>query len=115
VTDRSIPRRVGVWYGNADIRQAPGMAATDDFTVVAWDDTRNTEGTNESQDIYSGVVQFNVLAADTPMAAQYALAAAAGVAVFGFLLLALSGSRRRRAPDQSSTVTPATSRRVTAG
>ena len=115
VTDRSIPRRVGVWYGNADIRQAPGMAATDDFTVVAWDDTRNTEGTNESQDIYSGVVQFNVLAADTPKAAQYALAAAAGVAVFGFLLLALSGSRRRRAPDQSSTVTPATSRRVTAG
>ena len=115
VTDRSIPRRVGIWYGNADIRQAPGMAATDDFTVVAWDDTRNTEGTNESQDIYSGVVQFNVLAADTPKAAQYALAAAAGVAVFGFLLLALSGSRRRRAPDQSSTVTPATSRRVTAG
>ena len=113
VTDRSIPRRVGVWYGNADIRQAPGMAATDDFTVVAWDDTRNTEGTNESQDIYSGVVQFDVLAADTPKAAQYALAAAAGVAVFGFLLLALSGSRRRRAPDPSSTVTPATSRRVT--
>ena len=114
VTDRSIPRRVGVWYGNADIRQAPGMAATDDFTVVAWDDTRNTEGTNESQDIYSGVVQFGALAAGTPKAAQYGLAAAAGVAAFGLVLLALSASRRRRGPAAADAVTSATGGRVAA-
>lgn len=115
VTDRSIPRRVGVWYGNADIRQAPGLAATDDFTVVAWDDTRSNEGPDEAQDIYTGVVQFNVLAANTPKAAQYALAAAGGVAVFGFVLLALSGSRRRRGPVAGATAAPATPKRVPAG
>ena len=100
VTDRSIPRRVGVWYGNADIRQAPGMAATDEFTVLAWDDTRNSDGLNESQDIYSGVVQYDALASRTPNVAHYALAAATGVAAFGLLLLALSASRRRRAEDR---------------
>ena len=109
VTDRSIPRRAGVWYGNSDIRQAPGMAATDDFTVVAWDDTRNTEGSNESQDIYSGVVQFEELAAATPPAAQYGLAAAAGVATFGLVLLALSASRRRRGPGPVAGDTATTS------
>ena len=114
VTDRAIPRRVGVWYGNADIRQAPGMAATDDFTVVAWDDSRNTEGTNESQDIYSGTVQFNPLASDTPKGAQYGLAAAAGVAAFGLVLLALSAARRRGAATPTDTVAPATGPRVTA-
>ncbi len=113
VTDRSIDRRIGPWYGNADIRQAPGMAATDDFTVVAWDDTRNTEGTNESQDIYSGVVQFNALASDTPKAAQYGLAAAAGVATFGLILLLLSVVRRRRAPAPPATMTASPGDRVT--
>ena len=95
VTDRSIGRRIGVWYGNADIRQAPGMAATEDFTVLAWDDTRNGDGVNESQDIYSAVAQFNALAPTTPRAAQYGLAAASGVAVFGVILLLLSAARRR--------------------
>ena len=114
VTDRSIPRRVGVWYGNADIRQAPGMAATDDFTVVAWDDTRNAEEASESQDIYSGVVQYDALASDTPKAAQYGLAAAAGVAIFGLVLLLLSTVRRRRAPVAGDTGTSPPARRVAA-
>jgi hypothetical protein len=113
VTDRSIPRRVGVWYGNADIRQAPGMAATDRFTIVAWDDTRNTDGTNESQDIYSGVVQFEPLASDTPKAAQYGLAAAAGVASFGVGLLLLSILRRRRNSAEPPTVASSSADRVT--
>ena len=96
VTDQSIRRRIGVWYGNADIRQAPGMAATDDLTVVAWDDTRNGDETNESQDIYSAAVQYDPLAPATPKAAQYGLAAASGVALFGAVLLVLSAGRKRR-------------------
>ena len=97
VTDRSISRRIGVWYGNADIRQAPGLVATEDFTVVAWDDTRNGDETNESQDIYSTVVQFSPLPPTTPGASQYALAATTGVAAFGVILLVLAAMRRRRA------------------
>ncbi|MDQ4067954.1 MAG: glycoside hydrolase [Actinomycetota bacterium] len=98
VTDQSIRRRIGVWYGNADIRQAPGIAASDAFTVLAWDDTRNGDETNESQDVYSGVVQFEALPPTTPVAAQYGLAAASGVAGFGIILLLLSVARKRREP-----------------
>ena len=98
VTDRSISRRIGVWYNNADIRQAPGMVATKDFTVLAWDDTRNGGETSESQDIYSAAVQFDRLDPSTPPAAQYGLAAASGVAIFGVILLVLSAVRRRRVP-----------------
>ena len=101
VTDRSIPRRIGVWYGNADIRQAPGMVATEDFTVGAWDDTRNGDETNQSQDIYSAAVQFGRLAPSTPPAAEYGLAAASGVAAFGVVLLVVSSVRRRREPERS--------------
>ena len=98
VTDRSSPRRIGVWYGNADIRQAPGLVATDDFAVLAWDDTRNGDETSQSQDIYSGAVQFDPLASGTPRAAQYGLAAATGVAAFGVILLVVSAVRKRRVP-----------------
>lgn len=96
VTDRSVSRRVGVWYGNADIRQAPGMAATNELTVVAWDDTRNGDDANQSQDIYSGAVQFSRLAPGTPAAVQYGLAAACGAAASGLILLAVSARRRRQ-------------------
>jgi len=98
VTDRSIGRRIGVWYGNSDIRQAPGMIATKNTTVIAWDDTRNGDETTQSQDIYSAVAQFGALEPGTPEAAQYGLAVASGVAAFGLLFLALVASRKRRAP-----------------
>ena len=65
---------------------------------MAWDDTRNGDETSQSQDIYSAAVQYDRLDSSTPPAAQYALAAASGVAVFGVMLLALSAVRRRGAP-----------------
>ncbi len=58
ITDRSVGRRTGVWYGNADIRQPPGMVALDAFTLVAWDDTRNGDTASQTQDIYSSIVQY---------------------------------------------------------
>ncbi len=75
------------------------MAATEDFTVLAWDDTRNGDDTTQSQDIYSAVTQFGAIAPSTPPAAQYGLAAASGVAVFGMVLLLVSTVRRRRFGD----------------
>jgi len=108
VTDRSISRRIGVWYGNSDIRQAPGMAATGNFTVVAWDDTRNADDTTQAQDIYSAVAQFHAIAPGTPEAAQYGLAAASGVAAFGLVLLVVAATRRRRAAASDTTGTAQT-------
>lgn len=95
VTDRSIDRHLGVWYGNADIRQAPGMAAREAYTVVAWDDTRNADEATHTQDIYSAAVQFSPVQLGMHPAVQYALAVAVGLAVFGLLLMLLAGLTRR--------------------
>ena len=96
MSDRSISRRIGVWYGNSDIRQAPGIVSTKDFTVLAWDDTRNGDEATQSQDIYSAVAQFSAVTPGTPRTAQYGLAIASGVASFGLVLLVLAAVRRRR-------------------
>lgn len=110
VTDRSISRLVGVWYGNADIRQAPGLAATDEMTVVAWDDTRNNIGEVGTQDIYSAAVQYAPLGPDVNRNVQITLAATVGLAIAGLVLLLLGVVRRGgradagRAPKQTAAV-----------
>lgn len=100
VTDQSISRRLGVWYNNADIRQAPGMVASDAFTVLAWDDTRNGDEASQTQDIYSAAVQWSPIEADIPKALRYGLAVAIGLSVLGlaFWLLAVI-SKRRKTPS----------------
>ncbi|MGH9277118.1 MAG: sialidase family protein [Acidimicrobiales bacterium] len=100
VTDRSVNRRIGVWYGNSDIRQPPGIVATDQFTVVGWDDTRNGDETTQTQDIYTSMVQYELLGSGTSSAARYALGVAAGLAVLGLalLLVALFQPGRRTGP-----------------
>ena len=90
VTDRSISRRIGVWYGKSDIRQAPGIAATNQYTLVGWDDTRNGDATTPAQDIYTSMLQYERLGSGTSSALQYGAAAAAGLAVFGVVLLLLA-------------------------
>lgn len=102
VTDRSIDRHLGVWYGNADIRQAPGMAATDTHTVVAWDDTRNGDTVTHTQDIYSAVVQFSPVGSGMHPAIQYGLAVGLGLAVFGLLLMVLARLVKGRPAAQPS-------------
>ena len=98
VTDRSVGRRTGVWYGNADIRQPPGMAALDTLTLVAWDDTRNGDEVSQTQDIYSSIIQYRPIGGRTSSTALSWLAVASGLAVFGMMLLLLtSGSRRPKA------------------
>lgn len=96
VTDRSISRRIGVWYGNSDIRQAPGVVATNQFTLLGWDDTRNGDETTQRQDIYTGMLQYQRLGSGTSATVQYAVAAVAGLGVFGVVLLLLAMSRRPR-------------------
>lgn len=95
VTDRSIGRRVGVWYGNADIRQPPGLVASDALTVVGWDDTRHANDVTQTQDVYSSAVQYRPVAAGTPRSLMVVLAVASGLGVFGILLLAFTSFHRR--------------------
>lgn len=103
VTDRSISRRTGVWYGNSDIRQPPGIVATGRFTIVGWDDTRNGDETTQTQDIYTAMVQYERLGAGGSSALRYAIGAAAGVGVLGVALLivaAVQPGRRRVEPER---------------
>ncbi len=97
VTDRSIERQSGVWYGNADIRQPPGLVASEAYTVVGWDDTRGDVANTEGQDVYSAAVQFEALEGGTSSIVRAVLGVAIGVAVFGaaFLLVAAMSRRGR--------------------
>ncbi|HEV2810493.1 MAG TPA: sialidase family protein, partial [Acidimicrobiales bacterium] len=104
-TDRSIGRRTGVWYGNADIRQPPGMAALDALTLVAWDDTRNGDEASQTQDIYSSIVQYRPIGGGTSSTALSWLAVASGLAIFGMMLWLLA-SASRRAKVSSPSVHP---------
>jgi len=96
VTDRSISRRIGVWYGNSDIRQPPGIVATNQYTLVGWDDTRNGDATTQTQDIYTSMLQYERLGSGTSAALNYGVAAAAGLGVFGVVLLLLAASWKGR-------------------
>lgn len=99
VTDRSISRRIGVWYGNSDIRQPPGIAATNQFTLVGWDDTRNGDEITQAQDIYTSMLQYERLGSGTSSALKYGAAAAVGLGVFGVMLLLLAASWKGRRAD----------------
>ncbi len=95
ITDQSIGRRTGVWYGNADIRQAPGMVALDALTLVAWDDTRNGDKASQTQDIFSSRVQYRPIGAGTSSAVLSWLAVACGLGISGLLLLLLAAGKKR--------------------
>jgi hypothetical protein len=97
VTDRSIDRKIGPWSNGYDVRQPPGLAPTTRYTIVAWDDTRNGDPDAQAQDIYGSFVQFQELAAATPLALTYALAAVAGLGLAGVVVSATAFGIRRRA------------------
>ncbi len=108
VTDRSVNRRIGPWFGNADIRQPPGLVARDELTLVVWDDTRNGDDVTQTQDVYSSIVQYEALGASgASSTAKRWLAAVAGfvVVALGLAAAAAASSRRHR-----RTATPAAPR-----
>jgi len=114
ITDRSIDRRIGVFANNADVNAPPGLAATTNFSLVAWDDTRNGDAVGQAQDIYAADVQYRNIGGGTSKAAKVALAAVIGLLVvgLGLLLASLMTRSRRRAgtsvAPQASSVAPPT-------
>jgi hypothetical protein len=104
VTDQPIDRRIGVWSTNFDINSPPGLALTKQYTMVAWDDTRNTDLTAADagslggglQDIYVSSVQYAEIGGGSSTAAKVALAGVVGLLVVGLVLLGASMATRRR-------------------
>lgn len=101
MTDQSIDRKIGVYASRFDLNAPPGIASTDNFALVAWDDTRNFDTVTEGQDIYAATVQYDALDPATSNVLKYVLAIVVGVAVVGllFVLLALLARRREAGPS----------------
>lgn len=98
VTDRPVNRTIGPFGNNFDLWGPPGLASTDAYALVAWDDTRNGDQVTQTQDIYAAAVQHQILGGGTSKAAKYALAATAGLVVAGLLVLGVTVLSNRRPP-----------------
>ena len=103
VTDQSIDRRIGIWSTNFDITSPPGLATTKQYTMLSWDDTRNTDLSAPDarslggglQDIYVSSVQYQELGGGVSRAAKIALAAVVGLLAVGLALVAVAMISRR--------------------
>jgi hypothetical protein len=58
VTDRLIDRKLGVHSGNYGLKGPIGLASGDHAAFIAWDDTRNSVGDTQAQDIYFSRARF---------------------------------------------------------
>lgn len=110
VTDSPIDRRIGVWSTNFDITSPPGLAQAKQYSMLAWDDTRNTDTSAPDarslgggvQDIYVSAVQYSEIGGGTSSAAKMALAGVVGLLLVGLMLLGMSMLNRRSNPDVSA-------------
>jgi hypothetical protein len=107
VTDQPIDRRIGVWSANFDITSPPGLALAKEYTMVAWDDTRNTDRSAPDatslgggvQDIFVSAMQYEELGGGTSSATKVALAGVVGLLVVGLVLLGVSMVSKRNRPE----------------
>jgi hypothetical protein len=70
--------------------------ALDELSLLAWDDTRNGDEVSQTQDIYATAVQYEPVGSGTPRAAQFALAVASGLGLFGAVLFVVAAAKRKR-------------------
>jgi len=104
--DRSIDRRIGVWSNGYDMRMPVGIASTNKVAVFAWDDTRNADQLTQGQDVYTSIAQHEALGTGSSDALRYAVAALAGLAAVGLILLVVSLITGRRSPQPATATEP---------
>jgi hypothetical protein len=115
ITDRSVDRSIGVWGFNFDMSTPPGLASTNAFAMLTWDDTRNSEpGASASvftggyggglQDVYAAAVQYEAVGSGTSSVAKAALAGAVGLVVVGVILSVVALMSRRRGDPPTTSV-----------
>jgi Neuraminidase (sialidase) len=103
VTDRSISRRYGVFLNNFNMSAPPGLASTNAYAVLGWDDTRLTDpnfADNAAvggglQDIFTAAVQYEAVGGGTSSAVKLALAAVVGLLAVGLILFVAALTARR--------------------
>ena len=104
ITDQSVNRRFGAWGNNFDVTSLPGIASTNAYALIGWDDTRNSDfrvndtGTLGSglQDVYVAAAQFQGIGGSS-ISSPLVAAGLLGLFLGGLaLLLMASASKRRR-------------------
>ena len=120
VTDTSVDRRLGIWGLNYDIASQPGVASVDEFAVIGWDDTRNTDPATKAnadlggglQDLYVAAAQFEAIGGGASKTAKMVLAGIVGLLAVGLILVvvALISNRGGPAPASKSAAPKATSK-----
>ena len=114
MTDQTIDRRYGVWANNFDQNSPPGLLSTNEYALIAWDDTRFSTGeagevqTNNPvtegvgvgggvQDIFVSAVQFKALGGGSSKTAKAILAGVVGLLAVGIVLTLMALASRRKA------------------
>jgi len=112
MTDQIIDRRFGVWGNNFDQNSPPGIASTNQFALVGWDDTRFSTGPDGKvslsspvgaagfgggvQDMFFSGAQFEKLGSGTSKTAKLVLAGVVGLLAVALILLAVGMAGRKR-------------------
>jgi len=120
MSDVSIDRRLGVYGSGYDIAGQVGIASTNAYALVGWDDTRNSdEGSKANivpggglQDIYLSAAQFEAIGGGTSSAAKVVLAGVVGLLVVGIVLLLGAMVTRRGTKGDLSATTGSEARRA---
>ncbi|MDQ6617266.1 MAG: glycoside hydrolase [Actinomycetota bacterium] len=117
VTAQTISRKFGIWGQGYDMTSPPAIASTNDYAMMAWDDTSLTDpalADNANlggglQDVVTAAVQYHPVAAggSNNNGLRVALAVIAGVQAAGIILIfaAFVGRAPRRARESTVAVT----------
>jgi hypothetical protein len=95
VSDQPVNFNYGVSF-NSDIRQPGGVAATNQYAIFGWADTRLADDVTQTQDNFAAAAQFSPLPTKSNTAAPRIAAVFGGLVVAGIVLLLLLQLRRRR-------------------
>jgi hypothetical protein len=98
ITDRSIDRRYGVFLPGFTMSAPPGIASTDAYAIVGWDDTRLTDRDFADsatvggglQDVFTATIQHKAFGGGTSKAVNMALAGAVGLLLVGLVVFVAS-------------------------
>jgi hypothetical protein len=120
MTDVSIDRRLGVYGAGYDIAGQVGIASSNAYTLVGWDDTRNSDDGSKAnivpggglQDIYIAAAQFEAIGGGTSSTAKVVLAGVVGLLAVGLVLLVAALVTRSRTPGGASTASGSEKRAV---
>ncbi len=103
INDQPINFNYGISF-NSDIRQPAGVAATNQYAIFGWADTRLADDVTQTQDNFAAAAQFAPLPTRSNTVAPKIAAVFGGLVVAGIVLLLVLLVRRRPEDPPPSTL-----------